>query len=210
MELEAPFQRYRLLAEKADHAFAAFARDRGDCMSCGIGCSDCCHAVFGLFLVEAAHLNHHFSRLPEEARQRVLTRTDAFDDELDAIQKRLSALSDDPRAGNRALACERIRCPLLDDDDRCALYPQRPITCRVYGIPTLIQGRVHLCNRNAQDASAPDDAFDLDGAFRALFLLSREMLADAGHPGSDRASLLISVSRALRAPVDTLIGETFS
>ena len=69
---------------------------------------------------------------------------------------------------------------------------------------------MHLCNRNALDAHAPDRAFDLDGAFRALFLLSREMLADAGHPGSDRASLLISVSRALRAPLDTLISETFS
>ena len=35
----------------------------------------------------------------------------------------------------------KCRCPLLGDDDRCLLYQARPITCRLYGVPTAIAGQ---------------------------------------------------------------------
>ena len=38
-------------------------RSFGPHIRCERGCSDCCHAVFGLFLIEAAHLKEQFEKL---------------------------------------------------------------------------------------------------------------------------------------------------
>lgn len=42
-------------------------------------------------------------------------------------------------------ATMRMRCPLLGDDGLCELYDARPITCRLYGIPTVIGNQGHVC-----------------------------------------------------------------
>ena len=33
------------------------------------------------------------------------------------------------------IAATSVRCPLLDEENRCLLYDARPITCRLYGVP---------------------------------------------------------------------------
>jgi Fe-S-cluster containining protein len=43
------------------------------------------------------------------------------------------------------MAEERVRCPMLNDSDQCDIYEFRPITCRLYGIPTAIGGKGHTC-----------------------------------------------------------------
>ena len=42
----------------------------------------------------------------------------------------------------------RMRCPLLDENDTCVLYNYRPITCRLYGIPSVIGGKTHVCGKS--------------------------------------------------------------
>jgi hypothetical protein len=108
------------------------------------------------------------------------------------------------------LARERIRCPLLDDQDECILYHRRPITCRVYGIPTKIQGKVRVCGKAGFKEGETYPVFDLDGAYQDLFVLSKELLDEAGIDNADKASLLISMSKAIRTPLDDLIKEDFN
>jgi hypothetical protein len=105
------------------------------------------------------------------------------------------------------IARERIRCPLLDEQNECILYHRRPITCRIYGIPTKIQGKARVCGKTGFKDNGPYPTFDLDGAYHDLYTLSRELLMDLGIDPSDRASLLISISKTIRTPLDELLHE---
>ena len=101
---------------------------------------------------------------------------------------------------------ERVRCPLLEDE-ACRLYDHRPITCRVYGIPTVIQGKARVCSRAGFRGGKTYPAFNLDAVQRELYALSRELLVRSGEPDAEKAALLISVSKALQTPIEEMIAE---
>ena len=201
------FQNYELIVDRAEAAFHRMRDEHGECIKCDLHCSDCCHAVFGLFLIEAAYIREHFEHLSPDIKKEVLLRAEKADRDLEKLQKTLKAFENDPQMTSYTLARERIRCPLLDESDECVLYHRRPVTCRVYGIPTKTHGKARVCGKSAfkKDVSYP--VFDLDGAYKDLFLLSQELLVDAGKENQEKASLLISVSRAVRTPLEETIHE---
>ncbi|MFZ5632340.1 MAG: YkgJ family cysteine cluster protein [Bacillota bacterium] len=199
------FREYELLAAGADRAFLEMEKNYGPDMKCGIGCADCCHSVFGLFLIESVYINYHFHKLDRKARREAASRLDRADRDLLEVEKRLQAYDHDPRLKSLAMARERVRCPLLGSDDKCVLYGHRPITCRVYGIPTVINGAVHACWQAGFKKDRPYPAFDLDGAYRELYRLSGRLLERCGQRDAERASLLLSVSKSIKAPVEELI-----
>jgi Fe-S-cluster containining protein len=201
------FDRYEDLVARADEAFERISGDYPACVSCKPGCADCCHAVFGLFLIEAAYLRRQFRLLPRKERDAALARGDLTEKDLERLSQRLETFKDDPRMQSYTMARERVRCPLLDDGDRCILYAHRPITCRVYGIPTSIQGKAHVCNKSRFQGKQSYPTFNLDVAHRELYLLSGELLAANGQMDPEKASLLISVSKAIRTPLQDLIIE---
>lgn len=199
------FGSYELLMDRADTAFRKMQEEHGTCIRCERYCSDCCYAVFGLFLIEAAYIEQHFGQLDSEVKRETLLRCDDSDRDLRILEKRLQAHQDDPQMSSYALARERIRCPLLDDNLECVLYPYRPITCRVYGIPTKIQGKARVCGKAGFKKGETYPAFDLDGVYGDLFALSKELLKEAGDDDLDKASFLISVSKAINTPFEDLI-----
>jgi Fe-S-cluster containining protein len=198
-------EKYQALCEKAGLAFERVAREYGPLVKCRIRCSDCCHAMFGLFLIEAAVVQEHFESLPREKRRKALMRAKKADKDLDRIQKRLELYEGDPHMKGYALSKERVRCPLLNEDEECVLYPHRPITCRAYGIPTAIHGKVHVCPKSDFKRGEAYPAFDLDGAYKELYLLSKEMLIRGKAEDLDKASLLISLSKAIRMPLQKIM-----
>lgn len=200
------FQAYEQLAEQADRAFREMQQRYETCVKCGEQCSDCCHAVFGLFLVESLYLNRRFNDLDEESRRVILARADQADRDLVRVQKRLEQLGDDPQKLSAALSRERIRCPLLNDEQKCSLYPYRPVTCRVYGIPNLMGGKIQACWKAGFEKGKAYPAFDLDSAYQELYRLSQAILERAGRAGSDRASLLVSVSKSIKTPPEEITG----
>jgi Fe-S-cluster containining protein len=209
MALENIFEQYSELVKKADASFQEMETDYKACMGCRIHCSDCCHALFGLFLVEAAHIQEHFQRLPEGERQAALLRADEADRDLKKVEVKLQRYDHDPQMRALTLAKERVRCPLLDQNDECVLYPHRPITCRVYGIPTAIQGKVRVCPSAAFKPEETYPAFDLDGVHKALYQLSKEILVERGAGGLEKASLLVSMSKAIKTPAEELLAGNF-
>jgi Fe-S-cluster containining protein len=197
--------RYQSLSEEADHAFERVVREYGPLVKCRIRCSDCCHAVFGLFLIEAAALREHFESLPREKRREALLRAKKADKDLSRIQKRLEVYDSDLPMKGYALSKQRVKCPLLDEDEECILHSHRPITCRAYGIPTSIHGKAHVCPKSDFKRGEAYPAFDLDGAYTELYRLSKEMLIREKAEDSDKASLLISLSKAIRTPLQKII-----
>jgi Fe-S-cluster containining protein len=200
---------YRLLVRSADAAFQCMVAEHAASVKCERGCSDCCHAVFGLFLVEAAHLKQQFDRLGEEEREAALRRCERAERDLVELECRLAEHSDDPAMQAFTMATQRVRCPLLDEQEECVIHPHRPITCRVYGIPTAVRGEARVCGKAGFSANERYPVFDLDGVQRALFILSRELLEGTEQGDAEKASLLISVSKAIRTPLDGLLDEIF-
>ncbi|MEJ2691043.1 MAG: YkgJ family cysteine cluster protein, partial [Deltaproteobacteria bacterium] len=138
---------HSLLAE-VDKAFAAMKQQFPGEVRCAPGCDDCCHAVFSVSLVEAWFIEQYFRRhlLAENPAlfEEISERAEDFNRERERREQEL------PLAGNGLAASEkfgqwRIRCPMLDDDRRCAIYELRPLTCRAYGLPLSINGRGHVC-----------------------------------------------------------------
>jgi Fe-S-cluster containining protein len=203
------FQRYELLVAKADQAFHEMQKDYGSYINCKLHCSDCCHAIFGLFLIEAAYLQQHFNRLPRKEKQAALLRGQRWDKEYRGLEERIKIHAHDSQMVSYSLGRERIRCPLLTDHQECILYAFRPITCRVYGIPLVIQGKAHACGKAGFKSGDYYPSFNLDEIQRDLYLLSSRLLEGEGRKDLGSASLLISISKAIKTPFKGLISEDF-
>jgi len=201
------FDKYKQLVAKGDAAFETMEQEYGSCIKCKMGCSDCCHAIFGLFLVEAAYIQEHFNQLDRKVRREALKRAETYEKDLQRIEEKLKAHDDDPHVKSYALSKERVRCPLLNEDEACIIYPHRPMTCRVYGIPTAIQGKARVCGKAAFKRGESYPTFDLDGCYKELFRLSKELLVTLGQNNMEQASLLISVAKVLKTPLEDIVGE---
>ena len=198
---------YELLADRGNSAFNKMLEEHGECIQCKPHCSDCCHAIFGLFLIEAVYIQRYFMQLDEKQRSEVLERCKKADRALENFEQLMVKFKDDPDMQAYTLAKERIRCPLLEDNDVCALYDHRPITCRVYGIPTAIHGKTRVCGKAAFQKGQDYPVFNLDGAYRNLFVLSKELLKEENQQNLDKAALLFSISKILQTTTEDLIKE---
>jgi Fe-S-cluster containining protein len=205
--MENLFEKYKQLVAKGDSAFETIERDYGSCVKCKPQCSDCCHAIFGLFLIEAAYIQQQFKKLDRKVRREVLSNAEKYEKALQKVEERLQAHEDDPQMKSYALSKERVRCPLLNQKEECIIYPHRPITCRVYGIPTAIQGKARVCGKAAFEKGESYPTFDLDACYKELYQLSKELLVQMGQSDMEKASLLISVSKVLKTPLEELIRE---
>lgn len=199
------FESYELLADRAGAAFQEMQKQYGACMKCEPHCSDCCHAVFGLFLMEAAYLKEHFDRLADEEKRAALSRCKEAEKSLERLQNMLQDHEGDPQIQASIMSRERIPCPLLNEHQECILYSHRPITCRVYGIPTKIQGKARVCWKTEFKKDKRYPIFDLDGVYRDLYVLSAELLKTVGRDDPETSSLLISVSKAITTPLEDLL-----
>jgi Fe-S-cluster containining protein len=201
------FRRYELLACEADQAFEKMRARYGASMKCRAGCSDCCHAVFGLFPIEAAYLQECFSRLGRKERRAALIRAEKSARDLERVMSGHNVEKGDPVSPHRALATQRVRCPLLDDQQACIAYPFRPVTCRIYGIPALIRGQIHACPKNLFRPGQSYPAFDLDEAHREMYHMSVDLLSGRHGSPPDGAAFLVSVAKTITTPRGDLVKD---
>ena len=97
----------------------------------------------------------------------------------------------------------------MTEEKRCALYRHRPLTCRVYGIPTLIQGSPRVCGQSKFKKGEYYPVFNLDEVNRELYHLSKGMLEEMHDADKEKASLLVSLSRVLQVPLTVLVEESY-
>ncbi len=100
---------------------------------CKPGCADCCHAAFDISFIEAGHLASLLLKKPQLTAQ---------------MQKQASAAVTEYETllrEGQSPEQTRIRCPMLGEEDTCLCYAGRPVNCRTYGTPTVIQETGHVC-----------------------------------------------------------------
>ncbi|HMK37198.1 MAG TPA: hypothetical protein VK463_19145 [Desulfomonilaceae bacterium] len=200
MNLQQHIERYVELVCRADRLFESVRDRHGDLLSCKPGCDDCCSVYFQLSLIEAFFLS---GMVRQHLRPTALERTLARADRIEPLfRQATTSLAHMHGAGRQELsdAAARLRVPCpLKEDRGCVLYEHRPITCRLYGVPQRIRGRVLSCPHNGFREGASYIAVDVDGIQETLHKYSREFLEDLiGSVPSARPRPLYSVSQALR------------
>ncbi len=203
---ESFFGRYEALAEAADRIFERVKTEFPDELTCRVGCSDCCHAVFDVTLVEALYLNHYFNRLYGEAvRAPLLEKANRADRTVFKIKRDAKKRLDKGAREEDLLvtmAAERVRCPLLNERNQCDLYDHRPITCRLYGVPTEIGGLTHSCGKAGFEKGKSYPTVHLDKMNQQLFSLAAALVDTIGSRFSALAELVMPVSAAMLTVFD--------
>ena len=206
MNLEPFFKKYEALLKTADDIFSKVSEEYPQEVRCKQGCADCCYALFDLTLIEALYIKHHFDDCFKGLeRERRIEFANRIDRELYKLKRKAYK---DLEAGKeesdilRSLAEKKVRCPLLNDQDRCDLYAFRPITCRLYGIPTSIAGEGHTCGLSGFLKGTPYPTVKLDIIQRKLFELSAELVAAIESRYSRMGEMLIPLSMALLTEYD--------
>lgn len=200
------FRQYEALSQAADQVFAKVKSDHPECVKCDRECADCCHALFDLTLVEALYLNTRFqARFKDDAREAVLEKANRADRVTHKLKRDAYR---DLKAGKGEndiladLAAQKVRCPLLNDQDLCDLYDHRPITCRLYGIPTSIGGLGRTCSLSGFEAGKPYPTVDIDKIHGRLQAISAELLRDIQSRNIKLVDLLMPLSMALMTNFD--------
>jgi Fe-S-cluster containining protein len=200
------YERYEALREQAD---AAFARTQGlhpDLVRCSVGCADCCYALFDVTLIEAMYINHRFGiEFGGTRRDTLLERCNQADRAIYRIKRRAyQQLSDggDENAIIGALAREKVRCPLLTDQNRCEIYSFRPITCRLYGVPLRIGSDAHTCGLSGFEKGVAYPTVHVDVLQNRLANLSADMVERIGSRHLRMGNILVPLSMALLTNYD--------
>ena len=200
------FRQYEALSQAADQVFEKVRAEFPQCVKCERECADCCHALFDLTLIEALYINDRFkARFKGGEREAALERANRADRKIHKLKRDAYR---ELKAGKEEsdiladLAAEKVRCPLLNDRDLCELYDHRPITCRLYGIPTSIGGLGRTCALSGFEGGQSYPTVDIDKIHGRLQEISGELLRDINSQNIKLVDLLMPLSMALMTEFD--------
>ena len=195
------FERYEAIVAEVNAVFEKFETEMPDLVKCGKGCSDCCHALFDITLAEAIYINKRFNeRFSGLERSEILHRADQADRQIHKLKRKVYKMTQEGRPANEVLlevSKARVRCPLLGDDDLCAMYEHRPITCRLYGVPTSIGGEAHTCNRAGFKGGEKYPTVNMDIVLDRLITIGRDLQKGIDSRFKDLGDMLLPLSMAI-------------
>lgn len=201
MNFDPYFKQYRQLVEQVDAAFNEVKAAYNDCVTCKVGCADCCHALFDLTLVEALYVKNEFDRkISDVLRTEIVERANKADRKTYQLKRQAHKDQNAGKSENDILewmAVQRVRCPLLNDKDQCELYDSRPITCRLYGVPTVIGEKAHTCGLSGFKEGESYPTVKLDAIQRRLYDISSELAEEIKSRYPRLAEMLVPLSMAL-------------
>lgn len=195
------FKKYEALASAADQVFERIRQTHPDGVKCHTGCADCCHALFDLTLIEALYINHHFNKKYDgEKKALLIEKCNLADRKIYKLKKEAykdfkSKISETEIL--MKMAKERVRCPLLNDQDMCDLYEYRPITCRTYGIPTAIGGIGHTCGLSGFNEGTSYPTLNIDKLQQQLYAISSDFTNSINTKHSKIKEVLVPISMAI-------------
>ena len=201
LDLKEHFVKYEALVEMVDAIFSRVKTEYPKEVFCREKCSDCCYAIFDLTLIEALYIKDRFlkkfSGKPKNDLIEIADKTDRALARMkrDAFMEVRKGADELEIVGKMSM--ERVRCPLLGENDLCLLYESRPITCRVYGIPTSTAGISHICGRTNFKQGEPYPALNMDKIYTQLQLFSAQLIQDIHSTNIRMHEMLIPVSMAL-------------
>jgi Fe-S-cluster containining protein len=202
-----PFlKQYDQLVQNADRAFEQIQSGFPDCVTCKPTCSDCCYALFDLTLVEAMAIRLRFQQqCPPNQRDALLDKCNQADRTIYKIKrkayKRIEA-GEDAKTILAALSEERVRCPMLNDAGYCDIYPIRPITCRLYGIPTFDGEKSHTCGLSRFERGQSYPTVKLDRIHQKLLDISADFVRQIHSRHRKMGDMLVPLSMAILTVYD--------
>ena len=206
MDFEPYFEKYQALVKQVDAVFEKVQEEFSECVVCEVGCADCCHALFDLTLIEAMFIKRQFDKMiPDERRDELIEKANVADRKVYKLKRAASKALLEGKSETEILenmALQKIRCPLLDKNDKCEMYESRPITCRLYGIPTEIGGRAHTCGKSKFEQGKQYPTVKLDAIQRKLYEISLELAQDIKSRYPKLAEVLVPLSMALLTKYD--------
>lgn len=206
-DFEPYFKRYERIVAAANGAFERIKSQHKDCVKCKPSCCDCCFALFDLTFIEALYINHKFNQeIPADQKEKLLESANRADRKVYKIKRQAAK---DFNAGKKnevdilaEMGLERVRCPMLNKKDHCDIYDFRPITCRLYGVPTAIEGMSHTCGRNGFKEGVAYPTVHIEKIHQQLFALSKELVADLKSKYEGMAEMLVPLSMVLLTTYD--------
>ncbi len=200
------FERYLELAKAADLVFDKISTEYPQCVKCKIACSDCCYALFDLSFIEALFINRMFYKhIEQPLREKLTARANVADRAVYKLKKQahkdFSGGAPEDQIITR-MAKARIRCPLLNDANGCDMYAFRPITCRLYGIPTEIGGKAHTCGISAFEPGQRYQTVNIDRIQSRLYQISSDLVQEMQSRYVKMAEMLVPLSMALLIDYD--------
>jgi Fe-S-cluster containining protein len=165
---------YRALLERLDRWMESGRRAYPGVVPCRAGCTACCHGPFDVTVADVELIRAALGRMEASERADVVRRADALLDRMAALAPdwttphEVAALGD---AGFDRLADALAGepCPLLDDDGHCRIYRDRPMVCRLIGLPMraraerVIENACPIQERFPAYAALAPLPFDLEG-----------------------------------------------
>ena len=91
---------------------------------------------------------------------------------------------------------------MLNSKNLCDLYEYRPITCRLYGIPTSIGGRGHTCGLSMFEEGKSYPTVNIDAIYVKLSELSTELITTLNSSYKAMDKILMPLSMALLTTFD--------
>ena len=206
MDFTEHFEKYEALVATVDQIFARVKEEFPKEVFCREKCSDCCYAMFDLSIIEAIYLNHKFREKFKGTEKKDLIDEAAKTDRAIVKLKR-EAYKEFKSGKNEVdilgkISMERVRCPLLGANNMCILYESRPITCRIYGIPTSSSGLSHICGRTNFKEGEKYPTVNMDVIYSKLQLISAEMTLAINSENIKMCEMLIPVSMAMITDFD--------
>lgn len=200
------FKKYEAVVAEVDAVFEKFENDMPELVKCGKGCSDCCYALFDVTLVEAMYINAKFNeKFSGMERAQVLQRADKADRQIYKLKRKVYMASQKGTPTSEIMmevAKARVRCPMLGDDDLCSIYENRPITCRLYGVPTAIGGEPHSCNKSGFKGGEKYPTVNMDIILDKLLKIGKELQEGIDSKYKELGEILLPVSMALVTDFD--------
>ena len=111
--MKTKFTDYIKLVEKVDAFSDKVLREYADEIVCNKGCSSCCAKVLSFFPVELLYIVDYIKN---------------NDVDIQLISDNIKAIEEN----------KLHSCPFLDNDE-CIIYDVRPIICRTFGLPAMVE-----------------------------------------------------------------------
>ena len=201
LDLKEHFVKYEALVSMIDKIFERVKNEYPKEVFCREKCSDCCYALFDVTIIEALYINHKFKEKYSGAeKQAIIDKASKTDRVLAKFKRNIQKELEQGKNEVELLAeigKERVRCPLLGENDLCILYDSRPITCKLYGIPTSSAGMSHICGRTNFKEGGKYPTVNTDKIYSQLQLISAEMVKAIKSNNIRMHEMLIPVSMAL-------------
>ena len=185
---------YRRLLERLDRWMDAGRERHPGVVPCRAGCSACCRGPFDISVADVELLREALIRMEETERAEVERRAARLLHSMEArapgwVSPHAIAELGDERFDRMAESLAMEPCPMLGDEGACRVYPDRPLVCRLIGLPMTtpagrtIENACPIQERFPAYAALPAVPFDLEdfevAEMECLQGAARRLLGDA-------------------------------